>query len=1032
MHKKSITLIFLTFFATALLSAGSMIVPRKVHMLSTQYFDILFSEESARTAKLIADNGDSLFENAAEKYGLEHTFRMPVIISPDSDCFSITYSPIPYNRILIYEAAYSQDDSVFSDIMLGNFYNEVVHAVCQSIKGKTAYFLSKIIPVHAFQPVFLTNMPFSLLEGIQQTEESSYYEGQGKLNDKFFLQILSQAKLEGTFPTALQAYGAMDIYPDKYLSKAAGSAFTAYLIQAYGFEKLYEFWQECGNFHFYFHKGIFYKIYGDFLENAWSDFADSIPLPQELEHIQYLEEASDELLPNDNRGLYTNILSSPYGLIWYDDIRHEVSIYNPDSFFKGRQLLFLADDVTKLSLSSNGRFLAVSFIKNGLRDNLKKNCVWIFDIKRRIFLHDSYSLKDACFVQYDDFVAIAGIENKTNHSSLNILSCSSINNLVEYEQTGVNPKNKKELLYTRDFNSDVNLFSLSSPSKTILFGILNHDNRNELYKLNLENTSEQLYTILDINGKPINAVKNLNVTSNPYNSTFKDKLLVFQYIAQDDEPFSKFGFFFLNHLDNPAQLWLLCDSISGGINYPIIKESELYYSSIKYNHGEIRKITFDKLNFKNASFIEQTEPEIQILNYKDDTPLLTKITDEKKKIYFLDDYQLKKYHPINYMYNGTIIPMMPVYELSIRDGVEYWPGLGLSFLAQTDPFSNNALILSVGFGFLPHSFEKLTNPTEKEIIERQEEEIMKIRDFSTSVLFQNTSTPIDLSLGCLYKSTEGGDYLLRTLLGGKWTLPLGMNFRKLTMEIESDFTISTKYREVYKADIYPALPNFTPLDKAYQDYLFSYMIEYSNIHQFGFSPYEQRGLSAGLIANFIWDYNLPDDGKSKPIFNSKIFKTASQINLGFYANARIPQLLPFKDNNNTILCFPTEVNLELFKTNGTAFDVSTEILIFGKEIQNGFSLLNFYFSRIGIKLGYDYSLVYDINSVALPDLRNFAYLYNAFLNTTIDDSFYIIADFGFTPVIGLLSSASLKTDFKFTFHLHSSAFKFSVNFEYKL
>ena len=41
---------------------------------------------------------------------------------------------------------------------------------------------------------------------------------------------------------------------------------------------------------------------------------------------------------------YDFMINSDFGLIWYDKTRNEVDIYDPNSDFKIRELLFLASD----------------------------------------------------------------------------------------------------------------------------------------------------------------------------------------------------------------------------------------------------------------------------------------------------------------------------------------------------------------------------------------------------------------------------------------------------------------------------------------------------------------------------------------------------------------------------------------------------------------------------------------------------------------------------------------------------------------
>ena len=72
-----------------------MAVPRKVSVIKTQYFEILFSEESSRTAAIVAENADKLYLKAKAVYQNPHDIRTIVVISPDSDTLSVSYTSSP-------------------------------------------------------------------------------------------------------------------------------------------------------------------------------------------------------------------------------------------------------------------------------------------------------------------------------------------------------------------------------------------------------------------------------------------------------------------------------------------------------------------------------------------------------------------------------------------------------------------------------------------------------------------------------------------------------------------------------------------------------------------------------------------------------------------------------------------------------------------------------------------------------------------------------------------------------------------------
>lgn len=1059
--KKKLLSIFFLIVVLSQSFAGIMEKPRKVYAFSTEYFDILFPEDSLKTAQIIAGNADQLYNQAVS--GLDSTSlksrmnkKFPVIISPDSDQFSVTYTPVPYNRIVIYEAVPSINDSHFTDILLSSFYSELIRAVYQSYLGPKETVISKFITTDSFQPVYLENMPFSFLEGIQFLKEgdelsalnngssdsdtsSSFHESayirknpQGQMNDGYFLQILSQAKLEDKFPDFIQTLGSQDVYPGSEIIQAAGAGFCAYILQRWGSQKFSQLWKNAGSFTLYLTEGIFKKVYGLSITDAWKDFENSVPLPVDLENLNKLEKQSALLFQYENKGLYKELINSPYGLIWYDDIRHEVALCNQDSLYKGRQLLFIADNVTRLSLSPDGRFLITSFQAGTLHEELPKNQIWIYDLKNRVLTGENLNLRDAFIVILKDGTyCIAGIANNKTYSSIQIYSSAELNKQI-YKIKSKNNSYKTKLLYEKKFASDSIPFTPISVSSEKMYAVLNSRNDFYLYSWNFKSDEELFYALPE--GTKI---RNLNLNQNPYNTqNFSSSILTYEYVQPEspDINFTRFGFSFLNENNEPEQTWFLKNNLSGGANYPIIKGNDLFYAAKKYDHGEIRSINLQKLQFVNTSI---TQVELST-SYDDE------IFDAVNQSYniaknSLFNYEQKPYKQITDVFKGTVYPFAPVKEISVVDKAERAAGIGVTFSSLADKYSSNLIVLSAGIGFLDLSFDKYLNPNDKILEEIEKEYLEKYRDHSAAFFYSNTATPVDISVGSLYKATKYGDYNLKSLIGTTWTLPLGMAFRKLNFNMELDYNASTRFRDSIYSDLYPSKPGKTKLKDSYQDFEFSYTIEYTNLHKSGFSPYEQRGFSAAISTNIIWDYNLPmlEPTDSTDLFRVKDFATntftaPSQINLGLSGQAKIPQLSFIKDYNNWILCFPSALEFELFKTNGTAFEVKTETLIFGREIQNGFNFLHLYFSRIGLKAGYDYSLIYDTDKVSAPDVRDFSRFYYAFVNTYIQDKLIVSAEVDFVPAIGILSSALMNLDFTYEYYIRSNSSKFSVDFEIKL
>ena len=100
-----VLLLFLCLnFTQPVFAANVLGRPRKMFLVKTEHFDIIYSNLSEETALLLVQNADALYEKAAEALGAENNLHMPVIISPDSDELSVTYTESPYNRIIIFDS----------------------------------------------------------------------------------------------------------------------------------------------------------------------------------------------------------------------------------------------------------------------------------------------------------------------------------------------------------------------------------------------------------------------------------------------------------------------------------------------------------------------------------------------------------------------------------------------------------------------------------------------------------------------------------------------------------------------------------------------------------------------------------------------------------------------------------------------------------------------------------------------------------------------------------------------------------------
>ena len=995
-----------------LYAGGVLSSPRKVYVVNTNHFEIIFPKESEETANFIAQKADALYEKAKVETGLQNDFSMPIIISPDSSVLDVKYTNLPYNRIVLFDAvpAANQD-------MLSLLYKEIFLAVSGSVRSPFNEFLYERVFGDPYQPATLINLPFSFSQAYADLATST-------AQDKHFQQLLIQAKLEGKFPTWLQAAAIRDIHPGNDLCHAAGTAFAAYLMQSRGLPKYADFWSECGKLHPYFLNGIFRKIYNERLSTVWKEFEASIPLPQDQTHMRELEALSREVSENDRQGAFENILYTNYGLVWYDSIRHEVDIFDFNSFFKIRQLLFIADNIIKLSLSPDGRYISASFTRDTSRQEFKEDVTCIYDLRERVFLAQKFPLRDANFLSTDNgTLQLAGIDVADKQPVLKVFS---------FKVTEKNPKlifqksfpkaNKISCVSSAGFGNISYLITDANGPRLV---IENFTDALEAAELSMSKSPSKSWMFFTPDGDQIKPI------SLQY---FKENIFTFSYYPSGEGTLARAGYIKLTEKNNqlqPVEVYVLSHDISGGMYFPVVAGDKLYYCSKKFSHNELRYLPKESVPFEKADI------------FAVDT-----IANERSEVTPLDENLLKRYNPLKYLTNISFTPLLAIRDINLDRGPVYWPSLGVYLTADSDPLRNTELTLSGGLDFLVMSFEKEFNTVPKETEERFNELFGKIKKYNFAAYLKNSSTPVDISAGALFKFNKGGDYDFKALAKTAWRLPVGNILRDMEFSIASIYSSSTDYYDDNKIEFHPPMTDWPHLRDAYELFELSATAKYSNTHQYGISQYERRGLTLGLRVYSLWDlYELEQlnkyraetkqqikEGKNTELTEvqlENLYKESmlniSQLNVGFTALIEIPRLNPFEIYKGWVFSLPSTIDVEFMNKTGTALEVSCESLLIGNEIQNGIPCLYLFFSRAGLKGGYNFRLDYDTTKVQLPDFRQKNYLADVFSQTVFTDSVYLTLNTDFLIPTGKLSEVQFNMNLRGEYFIKTNGFKLSLN-----
>lgn len=1010
LKKKYLILIFLLFSVFSTLSSeGVLARPRKIYVIQTEHFDILFPKDSAAAANLLAENADALYEKAKFKVDYKYDVRIPVVLSPDSDKLFVSYTAHPYNRILIFDGVPEAASVGKGETLLNLFYRELTVCMISSIRSPIHQYISTIVGDSSYRPVSALNLPFSFIEGRADLEQ----------NDKLNLQRLIQAKIEKKFPSLIQASVAYDVYPGNDLIIAANSAFSAYLIQSYGYEKYALLWEECGTVHPFLMDGIFYKVYGTSVAKLWKEFELSIPLPEDYEEILLLEKSVTKVFENDTEGLYEQIIASNYGIVWYDAIRHEVDILDRNNKTIPRQLLFLANDINRITLSPDGRYLVISYIQIKTEDAFKREAVWIYDLKEREFVDDfDFSLREGSIILKDNANAIAGINVQNKIAKLQVWDWPE-------------DPDDTQIIYEKTFERNLVPSSILYAGNNKISYLLSSDENQWLCFLDIVTNEEARFQLFTSDSEQIHVSRIYPVKSE--NHTY-----IFEY--EINNSFSRIGYILMNENYYPEKILLQKTDIPGGIYYPAFENDNLYFISKKYSHNEFCYIPYAELKCVEAEIYE-------VESFEENPVLLPEINFDTER---LNEYELSRYMPFKYMIPVSILPFLPIRNITIEKGAEKWPGLGLSMNTHSDPFMNNKITLSAGWNFLNMEFTKIFNGSDRLIKEMIHKDSVTEKDKSFAAYVENTSTPVDIKAGAIFKYNLLGEYDFKAVAGTNWQIPLGMNFSNLHFDIESIYSASTDYYDPDYVHINESLENWPSFNDAYQLAEFSLSAEYSNIHQYGYSPYEKRGLSFGARIYSLWDLyeydllnkkrdlvlkELEEKGEQSELTKAQIDEMynenllqISQLAAGAFARIEIPRLTPLHMKNGWVLSVPATITAEFLNSTGTALEANAEALLIGKEIHYGSSLLKLYFGRIGLKSGYNFRLNYDTAEVARPDVRRRETIGTVLNNVSLDDNVYLILNMDLSSPLGALSSNIFSTNFKFSYYPRTTAlvFNFSI------
>lgn len=656
---------------------GIMSGQKNIKIVKTKYFDVIYSENSAQTAKILFENADSLYEELAEELGLKNKFRLPVVISAAQDEFNAYFSCGPFNHIVIFDTVCTSSLAVFSQETLSTFRHELVHAITYNLRNDFWFGFDRIFG-DVYNPALLT-VTQAWAEGASVSLESE--NGEGRLNDEYALQMVKQAKIEGKFPKFSEIQGAMDVYPAGNASYMFGGAFCGWLQKKYGMQKYAEFWERSVNLKTLTYFGCFKKVYGISIKKAWNDFFNELEVPEIPSNP-----AENPWIKNvgfkNPVSIYSSITSCGEDFFYYDKYKKTVNQVRGEKL----KILHSQPDISRLSASKDGRFLAESYSSGAYA--VAKNKVRIYDFqKKSFFVVPETSLRDASVVFAGGKYFLCAVKTESAFSTLKIYE-------IELK------KNKicgSRLDFEKKFPVEQQIFSLEGNCSGELFYILKSNLDFSICALDLNTKNERIFSATE---------KGMVFQGLNYFSDGKNPLVSFSFARKNELP--RLGILLLD--ENP-EFKLLSQDVSGGIYFPAVLTEKKAVFAANFFKGS--KIYFAEL----SDSLFETFPAEQKIEKQNNFAAESASSGESENAEdFLsgddssDEFfaRSERFSSIKYTFSGphgTIVPLGAVStytnkSVSVLDSL--WLPFGATYVSST-PWTNPIWYVSAGYNFLTNS-----------------------------------------------------------------------------------------------------------------------------------------------------------------------------------------------------------------------------------------------------------------------------------------------------------------------------------------
>ncbi|MBQ9239559.1 MAG: hypothetical protein IJ191_09665 [Treponema sp.] len=898
-----------------------------LRIITTKWFDIIFPPDSHTSARLLAANADRIYEELYAVFGMEPFDRLPVTITPAVEQINAYFTSAPYNRIVMYDAAVTEDLAVFSEKFLSIFRHECAHAVTFNLKN-TGWRRASAVFGDVMSWANLT-LSHGRAEGIAVFLESM--AGEGRINDEYARHMVLQAKIEGEFPAYADVQGASELYPtgSYYLFNAL---FFDWLDTQYGREALVNFILHLNNY--YTHtkhitvNGAFAAVYGISLKTAWEAFRDSLHVPavppSPLLDTAYADGFSfvrgmptnGYSSANGQGAYYSSLSNSAAGIACIDAAHSRVLFFakNADGSYQRPKTLFRRTAVQSINLSADGRFLAMIVLST--RAGAPKKEAYLYDrYTRRFFKMPDTGMQSVAVLAYDGAYSVAAVRYAAGSAT------AVFYDLVLHDGTGRIASVRE--VYSEAISSDATVFRLVDCGSGRLAALVQRARRWYIV----------LRSALGGETCRIALPADMGVRGLSYAGTRNG---ADDYFFSCTVPGSMPRLARLSVNDGAARLVILADDVSGGIYDPVaLDEQHVMYSGSFYRSRRLLVANTDRLRFETVPLADTVSvPQGAAFNFVSDGGMQQPDSVITAGVSASDTAAVhepplasgtasaaRAYNPFSaFKYGGVFVPLSIARTVGLdEDGMLFNPALiGITYV-MSNPWMSPLFIISAGFHPLPLSgvlWGELFGGTATQLFQYGAVMSVAFDAGGYQQLYSSARATVTVPVG-RYASFAVGDEAL--LFHGRFD---GVN------EAWQHLIAGIWYSSISPQKVFRGNTTIA------QSLLVrnTMTARFSTVHRRGVGSFAYGGVTFSLWYDTLYE-QLPAYGVQSALFH----------NAGGSIAFRVPRILPISGHIRHTYNLPLSGSVSFFPSLTQAVSVNTSLVLYAYEIQKAIPRMGAFF-----------------------------------------------------------------------------------------